>query len=273
MRALIILVCAIVPFLFSCNNNSKNNTSDNSIATIPSHSGSNAISIVEDTLCVPCYNAYEQSILVSEIMLHGNEVPENSERKNWYGLFKSGNNFYVDTTEIKITKCYDVIVDPDDSSEITGKLVQALHKDTSILLIGNISLSQGYKTKNLINPQRFRYPEEDTIFYNSNGTLYKLYSAAIKTKTEHYSDTGYFNYKLYLSCIKNGREVTQLLVATSHLQFESIVFIGDIDGDGVPDIIFDLAVEDASIPTLYLSRNAGNNVVLKVVAQSTYVGC
>ena len=258
--------------LCACNNRS-NNTAINNPGVIKQGDTMHATLIIEDTLRIPSDTAYEQSILVSDMLLHGDQVPLDAESQDWYGLFKSGNHYYVDSAKIKIETYWDMIVDPGDSSEKTGKFVYTYHKDTALLLISKTSLPQNYITENLIKPQRFIYPQEDTITFKSHGLIYKLYASGVWGLSEHYSDTGYFNYRLYLSGIKDGKVINQLLVATPHLQFETIDFIGDIDGDGIPDIIFDLGVEDASVPTLYLSRNAGANTLLKVVAQSIYTGC
>ena len=272
MRGPNFLVFLFVVLLLSCNNNPKNAVVNSPVIIKPVDTIRAGL-ITEDTLHLPFDTAYPQSILVSDVLLHGDEVPLDAESQAWYGLFKSGNHYYVDTTKIKIQICWDMIVDPDDSSERTGKFVHTLHKDTAVLLIAKATLPQGYATENLIKPQRFIYPEEDTLTFKSRGITYKLYATALKGFSEHYSDTGYFNYRLYLSAIKDGKMVTQLLIATPHLQFETIDFIGDIDGDGIPDIIFYLTGEDESVPTLFLSRNAGPNALLKAVAQSIYVGC
>ena len=217
MKASNIIFSAFVAMLFSCNNTHPKPANDNQPVAKVIKQVSDTMQaevIVEDTLCIPCDTAYQQSILISGLVLHGDEVPANAKNRHWYGLFKSGKGYYIDTTKIKIETRYDPILDPEDSSERTGKLIHVLHKDSSVLLISNAKLPAGYVTENLVNPQRFIYPEEDTIIFKSNGINYKLYSTAIKGLTKSYSDTGYYNYKLYLSGTKNGKAVTQLLRAT-----------------------------------------------------------
>jgi hypothetical protein len=275
MRRFNILLCTIASLLFSCNNTSPKAVGDDVTLVKTKTAHVYLDSIIDNSLCVPCDTVFDLSILIPDEQHHGDQVPRNSDARTWFGLFKSGNRYYVDSTKIKLTFGYDPIVDPDDSSERTGVLVHALHNDTSILLIADSGLPLNYATESLVKSQRVPYPEDDTINYTCNGTNYKLYSSATKGLTTHYSDTCYLNYKLYLTSVKNGKTITQILVARPVLQYgyDLINFIGDIDGDGMPDILFDLGEENASVLTLYLSRNAGSGAILKVVAQSVYTGC
>ena len=160
-----ILYVGIITLLVSCNNTSKSPVSDITPAVKANIAAVYADSLIDDNLCVPCDTVYDLSILIPELLHHGDEVPSSSEGKNWFGLFRSGNQYYVDSTEIKIATCYDPISDPEDSSERSGKFVHALHKDTAILLIAGCMLPLSYATHNLVLHQRFRHPEEDTISY------------------------------------------------------------------------------------------------------------
>ncbi len=53
-----------------------------------------------------------------------------------------------------------------------------------------------------------------------------------------------------------------------------IMFAGDIDGDTIPDLIIDTSWHyNAEVPTLYLSKPAEKNQLLKVMGMHVTTGC
>ena len=215
----------------------------------------------------PCY------ILLDGGAYHS-EITYDAGKLNWMGLFKSKDGYYTSQTKIKCEHAYDPILDSRDTIKKTGWQITTFHKDTTILLISGIDYMPQHKVDNLIKPQNFPHPEDDTLRFNFKGTRYKLYASGLrrndKNDLKYYV---YWNYKLYLTGTKNGIEITQILRAYPHLEYDNIVFIGDLDGDDVPDMIFNLSGEDYSAHTLYLSMPAKSDELLQVVAQWTTVGC
>lgn len=54
----------------------------------------------------------------------------------------------------------------------------------------------------------------------------------------------------------------------------NLIFVGDIDGDGILDLIIDTSRHyNATSPTIYLSRPADNGEVVKPIGGHTSVGC
>ena len=54
----------------------------------------------------------------------------------------------------------------------------------------------------------------------------------------------------------------------------SLLFVGDIDGDDIPDLIIDTTSDyNAEVPTLYLSRPAKSGDLLKVMGMHGSTGC
>ncbi|MES2275668.1 MAG: hypothetical protein V4592_06575 [Bacteroidota bacterium] len=72
-----------------------------------------------------------------------------------------------------------------------------------------------------------------------------------------------------------GRLFRQLLVSKASADYESTIhFAGDMDDDGIPDLIIDTANhENVEAPTLYLSRQADQGQLLKVIGMHVIVGC
>lgn len=85
-----------------------------------------------------------------------------------------------------------------------------------------------------------------------------------------------WNYKLYLTADIKGQKQTSLLVAQPDFDDEmvNLIFAGDIDGDGILDLILDTSRHyNVTSPTIYLSRPASTNEVVKPVGSHTRVGC
>ena len=84
----------------------------------------------------------------------------------------------------------------------------------------------------------------------------------------------YWNYKLYLTGSKHGKDITQVLrTHPSYYEFDKILFIGDLDGDDIPDMVFEISGEDWTDIALYLSKSAKSDQLLKVTAHWTTTGC
>lgn len=95
---------------------------------------------------------------------------------------------------------------------------------------------------------------------------------------EKFSKENYFfdatQYRLYIKNLKTGNQ--QLLSAQSNFDDKmiEILFIGDFDGDNLPDFIIDNSRHYNSFaPTFYLSSYAIKNEMVKIVAIHDSVGC
>lgn len=85
-----------------------------------------------------------------------------------------------------------------------------------------------------------------------------------------------WNYKLYLTAEIKGQKRKSLLVAQPNFddQMINLIFAGDIDGDGILDLIIDTSRHyNVTSPTIYLSKPAGNEEVVKPIGGHTSVGC
>lgn len=234
--------------------------------------------VVEDTIYIPDLSddsAYTCHLLMAGGTYHGSEIVPNAEKKNWIGLFNSRKGYYTSKTKVNITHVYDGIMDEDTTLK-TGIDVTVLHKDTSVLLISGIDSLPQRPVSSLVTHRLLPYPDDDTIRFSLKGIDYKLYSAGLKrNNTWDLASYSYWNYKLFLQGSKDGKEISQIIRATSRLQaeYESILFIGDLDGDGIPDMIFDFSGDNFSNTVLYLSKNAKPGSLLEVVAHLSTTGC
>ena len=214
---------------------------------------------------------------------HGDEVPANIGSKKFYGLFQNAAGFYLDTTTVNTSIWYDPIVD-DDSTKPTGIELKTSNPDTNRLLISGIDYLKTGKitTANITNlyhePRAYTHIKHgDSLRFVFEGKTYVLFATGYeKQHPDLPLEKQVFNYRLFISGLKKGQPVTQLL--TAQPQFDDaqieILFCGDIDGDHLPDFIIDTTNHyNVFQPTLYLSGKAGANQLLKMVAKHTSVGC
>tara|TARA_B110001450_G_scaffold205578_1_gene195529 strand:- start:136 stop:609 length:474 start_codon:yes stop_codon:yes gene_type:complete len=84
------------------------------------------------------------------------------------------------------------------------------------------------------------------------------------------------NYKLLITGIKNGTSIEQIFLEQDHFDdaMIQIIWTGDIDKDGFPDLYLDISYKYSfSNPALFLSSKAGDNELLKLVADIKLFGC
>lgn len=206
---------------------------------------------------------------------HGDEVWDSAVTENWYGLFKGGDKYYLSQTTVAIDSYYDPIVDEDSLTQQTGKEVKVNHKDSCIMLLAG--LSDLFKNQDIasINVSQRPLTPGDTASFHFNGVDYMLFATGSKREVRP-DDVYIWNYKLYLTASKNGKRLTQLLVAQPSFDdaMVNIIFAGDIDEDGLLDLLIDTSYHyNVEQPTLYLSQPADADHLLIIAGQHSSVGC
>jgi hypothetical protein len=203
---------------------------------------------------------------------HGEEIWPNAEKEKWMGLFYNRDGYYVSETTITISKAHDEITD-ENESDSTGRSVSVNNSDTAILLFSGYAAKQG-KVQTVKLDSGYVLPG-DTVNFSYNGTGYRIFATG---KRVYEAGGEYFDladYKLYFQGTKNGRTVTQTIMIQPKFEETrpTVMFIGDIDGDGIPDLIIDTSYHyNAFVPTLYLSKPASKNELLKVMGLHVSVG-
>jgi len=230
--------------------------------------------ISEDTLTYLQPAEYIAKVL-TEGAFHEDEVWKEAEKEDWYGLFQGKNNFYLQKTKIKTSRIPDPVMDGDDGTR-TGWEVISTNQDTSLILIAGLEFLKNRQ----VDP--FKLPKEDILpgeklEFTYKDISYQLYATGSKRREAPNSDWYIVsNYKLFFSTIKNGKQVKQVLV--QHADFDdemiNIIFAGDIDGDNLLDLIIDKSNHyNAVNPTLYLSKPAEKDKLVKEVGEHVSVGC
>jgi hypothetical protein len=221
----------------------------------------------------PADTAYPAKILNTGTF-HDDEVDKGDEKLNWMGLFKNDKGYYITPVKIKISRVRDDIVDQRPEQK-TGWEVKTEHIDTSIFLIAKLDYLRPHGIKSIVQKDHSLLPG-DTIKYTLNDVDYLLYATG--SKKEFKESPGAFalvNYRVFIKAQINGIVYNQYLVTKANPEYECpVLFIGDIDGDGIPDLIIDTANhENVERPTLYLSKQAKKGQLLRVMGMHTVVGC
>jgi len=221
--------------------------------------------IVYDSLIFPNENYMTKVLTIG--VFHGDEVSENSDKKDWFGLFLSKQENYIARTKIKMKRVYDPVLD--EENEKTGWEISTYNKDSCIILIEKIQILSEKKIQK-IEFQNTIYPK-DTVTINYLGIKYKIFATGGGAK-----GGSVWNYKLFISANIKGENRKSLLIAAPNFDdtMTSILFAGDIDGDGILDLIIDTSRKYGGVnPTIYLSKPASNGEILKPIGEISSVGC
>ncbi|MFD0763416.1 hypothetical protein ACFQZI_01035 [Mucilaginibacter lutimaris] len=226
------------------------------------------------TMDFPADTIYPARILTGGGVFHEDEVDPHSSKYKWMGIFKTDTGYYIRPTQIKLTRENDAVLD--EAGQKTGWMVSPSVKDTSILLISGLDYLQSRPITAIPFKNEYILPGEHEDFI-CNGIKYILYATGTNKSTslkrEPYNVSG---YKLFIKAVIGGQEYNQVLLSVAMFDdvISTLIFIGDIDGDGRPDLIMDTTNDyNMQRATLYLSKPAETGKLLKVVGWHAISGC
>jgi hypothetical protein len=280
-----LLVFVAAMFLMACNHSDKktverishNDTTIKSVTTVKHKI--DTLTIPEDT--IPKVIIPDSAIQVAEDKVDStskvkiveetdynaqDSVGPKDAKLNWKGIFYNKGNYYIKPTKIHFTKEHSEFDDDDKPEQKTGWRLTCSVKDSCFSLISGVdNLITG--NLKLVNLKYFYYAGQKQEF-KYEGVIYTIYSTGTKR------DGKISNLKLYLTANVKGHVFNQLLISLgNNVELDggethpviNLSLIGDIDGDKIPDFIvkeFGYPFESTS---LYLSRPAGNNAIVKLV--------
>lgn len=261
--------------LAACNNSSRQQNTENqavSVDTLATKTVVNTDTIVYDNDSYPVDSLFTINILTVGTF-HGDEVWDDADKGKWFGLFQGKTGFYIAETKLKTKRIHDEVL---DENENTGWDVQTIHKDTALILIEGLNSLTPHNVQQAVLSKEQILPG-DTLRINYLGIDYTIFATGGKKKV--HDDSEWFdvwNYKLYLTALIKGKQHKSLLVAQPNFddQMIRLIFAGDIDEDGILDLIIDTSRHyNATSPTIYLSKPAYNGEVVKPIGGHTSVGC
>jgi hypothetical protein len=276
-----------VVFLISCNHTSKKTISkiktksDSVKHTVSVQSTNDTLAIPEDT--IPKITIPEGTIQVGEdkvdsiskvkILSDGSsynaqdEVNPKDAKLDWKGIFVNKDNYYIKPTTIKFIKEHSEFDDGDKPDQKTGWRIKCAGKDTCLQLISGVNNLIAGPIKR-VKTGGFYYAGQKQEF-NYGGVTYILYTTGAKRNGKIY------NFKIFLMATVKGHTFNQLIRSLGNnvaldnhgddVDTIFIDFVGDIDGDKIPDFIISDGGYAFGSTSLYLSTTAGNNAILKLV--------
>lgn len=263
--------------LISCNNANKlDETENNTVSkdTIKTESKTIVEAIVYDNTIYPVDSLLNVKILTIG-SFHNDEVWKNASLEKWFGVFVNKDDVYFAETKLKIKNVFDVVLD-ENENEKTGWEIKTVNKDTSFILIEGLSFFKNHTIKKILLEKEEVFPG-DTLYINYLGIDYKIFATGEKKLIQNEPEWfEVWNYKLYLTATIKGKYYKSLLVAQPNFddQMVKLIFAGDIDGDGILDLIIDTSRHyNATSPTLYLSKPSDKDELVKPVGCHTSVGC
>ena len=204
--------------------------------------------------------------LVETGEFHGDEVSAKSG-ESWLGLFPSAGGFALLPTTLKVEAVHDPIVD-DDPKEKTGKKVGVSSALKPVFLLSGASMLNRGAVTSVFSEER-SLGNGDVINLNLGGNKYQLRVISNDPTPARYL---VHNSKLLLT----GRTKSQVLFSVGeHTDAGwSLLWAGDLDGDGKLDLYMDLNTHyNTSQRRLFLSTQATRGSLVKEVAVFSIVGC
>jgi hypothetical protein len=246
IEQIIVALTLVVLGLTACNNSSQHNNPTNKTSTVDTLTNAVAVTntsdidtITYDYSSFPIDSTFSIKVLTVGTF-HGDEVWENADQEKWFGLFHGKTGFYLAETQLKTKRVNDQIVD-ENENENTGWEIQTINQDTSIILIEASKFLTSHTIQQAILSKEQIFPG-DTLQINYLGIDYKIYATGGKKQSQNNPDWfDVWNYKLYVTATIKGQQHTSLLVAQPNFddQMITLIFAGDIDGDGILDLIID----------------------------------
>ena len=189
------------------------------------------------------------------------------ESKTWVGLFTNDNDNSVTCykTTLKMKPIHSPMFDKEGEMSGIKIYCEGFANDPMLLVAGieipeNMQIDSYKGLKNSLLPGESMQLGDNTI--KASGTM------------DEYSRVR--DYKLLITGTKNGTSIEQIFLEQEYFDDAMIQFIwaGDIDKDGFPDLYMNISYKYSfSNPALFLSSKAGDNELLKLVAEIKLFGC
>jgi hypothetical protein len=208
-----------------------------------------------------------QISLITTGEFHGNEITAKSGER-WLGLFPTSGGFALLPATLKVEKVLDPIVDQNPKI-MTGKKVSVSHARKPIFLLKRADFLRGNNVRTIFAGKENNLVNAESVDLRLGGKSYKL-----KVVSNDPSPVEYVvaNSKLILSAGAKSQVIFSVEVPDD--AGWSLLWAGDLDGDGKLDLYMDLHNKyNSSQRRLFLSSQASHGNLVKEVAEFSAVGC
>ena len=205
----------------------------------------------------PLTKAQEIDLLFPKLYFDG-EIEKNLIERDWIGLFRTTDGYFIKTCSIDISNQHHPMVDND--GEKTGLQVSST-PGNPIILISNLNDVLDQKIESIELTDKEIYPG-DTLTFTFLNTSYSFIATGVLDEFGAVKDT----YKLLFT----STEKMQVIGKSDFFDdaLFSIFWMGDLDGDQQLDLIMDLSHKYSyGLFTLFLSSKAEQGELLKIISQ------
>jgi hypothetical protein len=214
--------------------------------------------------------------ILLEGSFHKSEIWRGAEKKEWLGLFYKNKQYSLEKTSLQIIPTFDPVLDSDrvekGSRTISGREVVGASPNVLFFINGLDRVKEGPVDSAIF--KKVVLPVNKSLTYSFKGSNYNIraYGDSIKLPSNEYV---YQSYGWKVSGQKKGKKVEQVLSEDQF--FEDSIYVllwaGDLDRDGVPDLLLDLSNHyNVSRIALFLSSKAEKGKLYKKVALFETVG-
>lgn len=203
---------------------------------------------------------------------HGDELTINPSDYNWFAVILDANDTRrLKEVKVKMESCHDDILDHEGEENTSKQIVVDGDENIQFLIGGNF----GFKNRKLEKIKSFSQSIEigKKHSYEFNNKTYSLMCSGTIVKSEY--QVSYKNFKLIYSCDDISQVIySEKLYSSESGSVFSIYLFEDLDGDGVPDLIFDTEMHyNLTGLTLFLSGKAEKGNLVRQVARHSTTGC
>lgn len=173
------------------------------------------------------------------------------QKGNWYGIRKEGNTTNIELINPRINTSFDF-----KKTIISDKSNSQNSNSTSLILRNKTKLKLGKIKDGCLSQRHFNTGESVSVFKMDNIEYFIEDRKEDKTKNvdkDKVGDRIFLIKKEYIenNIITKTQEITNLLIRFGHGSGFRIDFVGDIDSDGIPEVVLSEIV-GGHIVTYYL---------------------
>jgi hypothetical protein len=198
---------------------------------------------------------------------HGDEITAKSGER-WLGLFPTPGGFELSPARLKVETVLDPIVDENPKIK-TGKKVSVIHARKPLFLLKGAGFLRATAVRTVFAGDENNLVNGESVDLRLGGKSYKL-----KVVSNDPTPVSYVvaNSRLILS--SGAKSQVVFSVEQPDDAGWSLLWAGDLDGDGKLDLYMDLHNKyNSSQRRLFLSSQASHGNLVKEVAEFSAVGC
>ncbi|MFZ4762200.1 MAG: hypothetical protein ACOYK8_05250 [Alphaproteobacteria bacterium] len=218
-------------------------------------------------VCAPVKAEKATIHILQNSIYHQDEVEDVKNGESWIAIIESNGKYTAKQVTISVKTVKDEVIDP-EKGPFTGK--EIISDPATAFLIKGIAIKTGTPIK--------AYPIDTSSIEGGKSIEIKggLSTVKLLGKSKiHLKGDGYETNDAYqLIGIVDNQEFTLVAPTTLDDSFPQLIWAGDLNNDGQPDLLIDTTNHyNVSNPTLFLSKVSKDKITYHKVAERRSTGC